>query len=186
MNHQLQLFYRQLPPIPANSSSESTTTGSTSPTAQTSTTGTTGIAGTLGSTTATWNEPLVESLHHGQPTPTPSNEKKRPRQTSTIGQGVRVEKNTQGKPPYSYATLIRYAIENSPAQKLTLNDIYSWVLEYYTYYKTAGSGWKNSIRHNLSLNKSFVRVPRPINEPGKGSYWMIDYHAAENEQRTKQ
>ncbi|KAI9299772.1 hypothetical protein BJ944DRAFT_137278, partial [Cunninghamella echinulata] len=77
------------------------------------------------------------------------------------------------KPPYSYATLIRYAIENSPSQKLTLNEIYNWVLEHYSYYKTAGSGWKNSIRHNLSLNKSFVRVSRPINEPGKGSYWMI-------------
>ncbi|KAI8338887.1 hypothetical protein BC941DRAFT_350427, partial [Chlamydoabsidia padenii] len=105
---------------------------------------------------------------------------------SSVSQNVRVEKNTQGKPPYSYATLIRYAIENSPAQKLTLNDIYGWVLDHYSYYKTAGSGWKNSIRHNLSLNKSFVRVPRPINEPGKGSYWVIDYNAAEDEQRAKQ
>ncbi|KAI8066569.1 hypothetical protein BC940DRAFT_240137, partial [Gongronella butleri] len=125
---------------------------------------------------------MVESSHHGHPTPTPSVDKKRPR-TSSVD--VRVEKNTQGKPPYSYATLIRYAIENSPEQKLTLNDIYNWVLEHYSYYKTAGSGWKNSIRHNLSLNKSFVRVPRPINEPGKGSYWIIDYNAAENEQRAK-
>ncbi|CAO3596456.1 unnamed protein product [Absidia cylindrospora] len=99
---------------------------------------------------------------------------------------IHVEKNTDGKPPYSYATLIKYAIENSPNNKLTLSEIYQWVLEHYPYYGTAGSGWKNSIRHNLSLNKSFVRVARPINEPGKGSYWMVDYRSAETEQRTRQ
>ncbi|KAI8344009.1 fork head domain-containing protein [Chlamydoabsidia padenii] len=184
MNHQLQLFYRQLPPIPTN------TTSSSSPTSSADTVSLSGSPITPGGPAA-WKEPITESLHHhggdgGHPTPTPSNEKKRSRQASSIGHGVRVEKNTQGKPPYSYATLIRYAIENSPAQKLTLNEIYSWVLEHYSYYKSAGSGWKNSIRHNLSLNKSFVRVPRPINEPGKGSYWIIDYHASENEQRAKQ
>ncbi|KAI7852172.1 hypothetical protein BDC45DRAFT_198127 [Circinella umbellata] len=92
-----------------------------------------------------------------------------------------LEKPTNGKPPYSYATLIRYAIQNSPSKKLTLSQIYQWVMERYPYYSTAGTGWKNSIRHNLSLNKSFVRVPRPVNEPGKGSYWMVDYSAAENE-----
>ncbi|KAI8975467.1 hypothetical protein BDF20DRAFT_787845, partial [Mycotypha africana] len=77
-------------------------------------------------------------------------------------------------PPYSYATLIRYAIENSPNQKLTLSQIYDWVIEHYPYYATAGPGWKNSIRHNLSLNKCFVRTPRPVTEPGKGSYWKVD------------
>ncbi|KAJ8660227.1 hypothetical protein O0I10_004087 [Lichtheimia ornata] len=92
--------------------------------------------------------------------------------------------NSDGKPPYSYATLIRYAIQSSPDKKLTLSQIYQWVLERYPYYNTAGAGWKNSIRHNLSLNKSFVRVPRPVNEPGKGSYWTVDYAASETERRS--
>ncbi|KAI8057568.1 fork head domain-containing protein, partial [Gilbertella persicaria] len=92
---------------------------------------------------------------------------------------------TEGKPPYSYATLIKYAIENSSRKKLTLSEIYQWVIDHYPYYGSAGTGWKNSIRHNLSLNKSFVRVPRPINEPGKGSYWQVDYRAAEAEMRSK-
>ncbi|KAI7884292.1 hypothetical protein K492DRAFT_183622 [Lichtheimia hyalospora FSU 10163] len=143
--------------------------------------------------------PSASSTHdlpyHGQPTPTPSCEKastsssstathpKRHRTPST--KDIHVEKNTEGKPPYSYATLIKYAIENSPQKKLTLSEIYQWVIEHYPYYSTAGTGWKNSIRHNLSLNKSFVRVARPINEPGKGSYWVVDYNAVEAEHRSR-
>ncbi|KAI9311589.1 fork head domain-containing protein [Dichotomocladium elegans] len=122
---------------------------------------------------------------HGQPTPSPSGSHdklsqppKRHRTPST--KDIHVEKNTEGKPPYSYAMLIKYAIENSPQKKLTLSEIYQWVIDHYPYYSTAGTGWKNSIRHNLSLNKSFVRVARPINEPGKGSYWVVDHHASEN------
>ncbi|ORY05315.1 fork head transcription factor, partial [Basidiobolus meristosporus CBS 931.73] len=77
-------------------------------------------------------------------------------------------------PPYPYAKLIAQAILTSKSQALTLNEIYVWIIEKYPYYKTAAPGWKNSIRHNLSLNKMFLRVPRAINEPGKGSYWTIN------------
>ncbi|KAG0206031.1 Forkhead box protein J2 [Mortierella sp. GBA30] len=78
------------------------------------------------------------------------------------------------KPTHSYSFLITTAILESPQQQLTLNDIYEWVMDRYPWYRTAINGWKNSIRHNLSLNKAFMRVPRPQNEPGKGSYWKLD------------
>ncbi|KAG0100730.1 Forkhead box protein J2 [Podila epicladia] len=78
------------------------------------------------------------------------------------------------KPAHSYSYLITTAIQGSPNQQMTLNDIYEWVMEHYPWYKTAVNGWKNSIRHNLSLNKAFRREPRPPSEPGKGSYWRLD------------
>jgi len=80
------------------------------------------------------------------------------------------------KPPYSYANLIALAITSSEEKKMTLSEIYHWILNNFTYYRTAtaGNGWKNSIRHNLSLSNCFMKVPRSKDEGGKGSYWAID------------
>lgn len=77
------------------------------------------------------------------------------------------------KPPYSYATLIAQAIFSSEEEKLTLNSIYNWIMERYAFYRHSQSGWQNSIRHNLSLNKAFQKVPRRTDEPGKGMKWQI-------------
>ncbi|KAL4897169.1 fork head domain-containing protein [Aspergillus ambiguus] len=77
------------------------------------------------------------------------------------------------KPPYSYATLIAQAIFSSEEEKLTLNSIYNWIMEKYAFYRHSQSGWQNSIRHNLSLNKAFQKVPRRTDEPGKGMKWQI-------------
>jgi hypothetical protein len=78
------------------------------------------------------------------------------------------------KPPYSYATLITYAINSVPTRKMTLHEIYAWIQNHFPYYRRAGSGWKNSIRHNLSLNKCFRKLSRAKDDPGKGFYWTID------------
>ncbi|XP_051789766.1 forkhead box protein J1-B [Erpetoichthys calabaricus] len=82
--------------------------------------------------------------------------------------------NPQVKPPYSYATLICMAMQASKKTKITLSAIYNWITENFCYYRHAEPSWQNSIRHNLSLNKCFMKVPRQKDEPGKGGFWQID------------
>lgn len=75
------------------------------------------------------------------------------------------------KPQHSYIGLIAMAILGSTEGKLVLSDIYQYILDNYPYFRTRGPGWRNSIRHNLSLNDCFVKAGRSAN--GKGHYWAI-------------
>ena len=87
-------------------------------------------------------------------------------------QSMQRHNTDEEKPTQSYIGLIGKAILSSPQQKLVLGDIYNYILTNYPYFRNKGPGWRNSIRHNLSLNDCFVKMGRSPN--GKGHFWAIN------------
>ncbi|XP_061591447.1 forkhead box protein P1-B-like isoform X2 [Cololabis saira] len=77
--------------------------------------------------------------------------------------------STEVRPPFTYASLIRQAIFESPRNQLTLNEIYNWFTRNFAYFRRNAATWKNAVRHNLSLHKCFVRL-----ENVKGAVWTVD------------
>ncbi|GIY32917.1 forkhead box protein P1-B [Caerostris darwini] len=89
--------------------------------------------------------------------------------TEEITRNREFYKNADVRPPFTYASLIRQAIIESPERQLTLNEIYNWFQNTFCYFRRNAATWKNAVRHNLSLHKCFMRV-----ENIKGAVWTVD------------
>ncbi|CAF9934440.1 MAG: hypothetical protein ALECFALPRED_005948 [Alectoria fallacina] len=81
----------------------------------------------------------------------------------------------QGEPPY--AKLIYRALMDAPEHQMVLKDIYDWIAQNTDKARDpAFKGWQNSVRHNLSMNGAFTKVPHvdPSNKAKKGFIWVLE------------
>ena len=83
---------------------------------------------------------------------------------------IRASSKTDKSAP-SYTSIIAQAILSSKEKKLSLGNIYDYIVQKFPEFQKKGQGWRNCVRHNLSLSECFIKAGRARN--GRGNYWCI-------------
>ncbi|KAK9314806.1 fork head domain-containing protein [Lipomyces starkeyi] len=116
-------------------------------------------------------DPTAFHEHTRQPQARPKPAKRTEKRHSTPPSPSQIPPEYREKPPNSYSNLIEVSLRTFATERgMSLSDIYQAIQELFPYYRFAPYGWQNSVRHNLSLNKLFVKIAKE----GKGWLWGLD------------
>ncbi|XP_026819837.1 forkhead box protein O1-like [Rhopalosiphum maidis] len=72
------------------------------------------------------------------------------------------------KPGYTYTEMIHQALIEK--KELPVAEIYQWISSHFPYFREDDERWKNSVRHNLSINPNFRKGRK---SQGAGHYWRL-------------
>ncbi|XP_017467890.1 PREDICTED: fork head domain transcription factor slp1-like [Rhagoletis zephyria] len=82
--------------------------------------------------------------------------------------------DSEERPGFTFSAMVAMAIRSSPEKRLPLSAIQDWISDHFPYYRRDQHGWQSQVRHTLSTNSCFVKVPRPLDDPGRGNYWAMN------------
>ena len=82
-----------------------------------------------------------------------------------------VHEEGKGNTLPSYTAMIAQAILSQATQKTTLSEIYEFMERRFPPLKEKGNGWRNCVRHTLSLSDCFIKLHRPEN--GRSCHWAV-------------
>ena len=77
------------------------------------------------------------------------------------------------RPNFSYSKMIAEALNQAENEMMSLYEIMIYISRRYPFFRMEVKGWQNAIRHNLSVNPRFNRVPNSKSNMGSGNLWTM-------------
>ncbi|XP_017467888.1 PREDICTED: fork head domain transcription factor slp1-like [Rhagoletis zephyria] len=97
-----------------------------------------------------------------------------PRSDGSASPDCSGSEDSEERPGFTFSAMVAMAIRSSPEKRLPLSAIQDWISDNFPYFRKDQHGWQSQVRHTLSTNSCFIKVPRPLDDPGRGNYWAIN------------